>query len=156
MEKRLSPKSTLLWAPILQLPCSLCSSGGNCFETNHFTAAQFLLGGGAQPWSHSVLIFCHYDVTEDKYLAQVDSPEMSCLHLSGVVWLNMALRTGPHQGYCCLGMLHLLCAHGGLGTESSKGLLAALTGASNAQGPQRPPCRDTCHLWNLHTPFQTG
>lgn len=126
--------------PILQPPCSLCSDVRRGSETNHFTAAQLFLGDGSQPWSHLERIVCHCGVIEEKHLAPVGSLGDSCLHLNGVIWLNMALDQ-PRSGLCCLGMLHLLCAHRGLGTEGSKDQLAALTGAPNARGPQRPPCR---------------
>lgn len=69
----------------------------------------------------------------------------------------MALWPGPDQGLWLFGHCYTYCVFTqGFGTENPRDLLAALTSSPNAQGPQGPPCWDTCDLWNLHKPFQTG
>ena len=79
------------------------------------------------------------------------------LVFTSVVWLTMAPWPDPDQELWLLGHCYTCdVSTRGFWTESSRDLLAALTSSPSAQGPQRPPCRDTCHLWNSHPPFQTG
>lgn len=152
MEKRMSTKSTLSWGCQHSPSVLTVLQPWKWFEANHFSAALFLLGVRLHPGGHYKLVFVTI-VLWRRHTWPRWTPLRFLLFISVVCLADTTLRTGPDQGCCCWGVPHLPVPTEGFGVESSKNLLAVVTCSPSAQGPQGPPCRDSCHLWNLHMPF---